>query len=160
MVLTAEQRRQSRATALAATKKAMTKAHKIHRNFVAGRPPASELRSAAEAIGLAKVLLREIQAAMIEYKLNPADSVVRIAFVTKDLSMAYARNFVPGGEASLLKDLMEQPVIMLGLLFCIVDREADPTGDDVVCGMKPFLVTKQVIGWLQDLLGATHNGLN
>lgn len=138
----------------------MTKAQKVHRNFVAGRPPASELRSAAEAIGLAKVLLREIQAAMIADKLNPADCVVRIAFVTTDLSMAFMRKFVPGEEASLLKDLMEQPVIMLGLLFGIADMEADPTGNDVVCGMKPFLMTKQVIEWLRDLLGATHDGLS
>jgi hypothetical protein len=138
----------------------MTKAQKIHRNFVAGRPPASEVRSAAEAIGLAKVLLREIQAAMIENRLNPADCAVRIAFVTTDLSMAFTRKFVLGEEVSLLKDLTEQPVIMLGLLFGIMDREADPKGDDVVCGIKPFLVTKQVIEWLQDLLGATHDGLS
>lgn len=104
----------------------------FHRNFVAGSPPASEPQSEAEAIGLAKVLVKEIWAAMVEDKLNSTDCVVRIAFLITDLSMAFTFKFVPGEEASLLKSLIEQPVIMLGLLFGIVDREADSTDDGTV----------------------------
>jgi hypothetical protein len=161
MVLTEVERKKNRGDALREMKKNMTKAQVIHRNFAAGRPPASELRTPAEVIGLAKILLRELQSAMRGAKLEPEDCGVRIAFMSTDLSMIYTRKLVLGdAEKRLRDDLTTQPVIMVGFFFGIVDRKADPDGNHVLVGVKPLLQTKNVLEAIKERLETPWVGMN
>ena len=152
--------RENRQKALQATKDAMTTAKKIHHSFVAGKPPQTELRSANDAVRAAQVLHRGLQAAMSERGLDPNDVRVAIAFCDTGLTLAVMQKFIPGQEKFVTESLADQPAIMLGLIFGIVDREEDPNGDVLWAGMKPFIFSRQVVDWLDGLIRQLTNGGN
>lgn len=153
--LSVEDRKARRATALKTTKEAMSKVERIHQAFVSGRAPASELRRPSEAVRSAALLLRELQDRMSspQYGLDPKDCAVHIAYVDTNFIGAYTRPILPGKEEQekLIEYLQGQPVIMLGVLFTLRDREADPTGHDAVVGLKAFITTQRSVDWLTDL---------
>jgi ribosomal protein L22 len=154
--------KQNRQKALQATKDAMTKAKKIQHTFIAGKKPAAELKSPGEAIRAASVLYRGLQDAMTEKGLDPQDVRVAICFCDTGLTLAVMQRFIPGpeGEKAIAESLASQPAIMLGLVFGIVDREEDAAGNVVWAGMKEFLSTKQVVGWLDGLVTQLTDGWN
>ena len=160
MVLTVDERKARRKAGV----DDMTDVQKIHRDLAGGRPPSSELRTPNEAITAARILYREIEERMtaaLKTAPRPGDWTVKIAYVTADFSYLGARTFVPGreAEAALLAKLTETPVILLGLIFGIVDKAAKDTRN-VRSGARPFLVTKQTVGWLNEILTRAHEGVN
>ncbi len=86
-----------------------------------------------------------------EYGLDPKDCAVHVAFVDSGFTGAYTRPLIPGKEPELIQYLQGQPVIMLGVLFALKDRERDPSGADAVVGIKPFMVTPRSVEWMTDL---------
>lgn len=160
MVLSAADRKARRAAGMLKAREGMTKVHEIHRQFTTGRPPTSELRTPAEAVRSARFLFAELQAAMAAKGIKDPECAVKVAYVNTDFSMAFTQPFIPGKESELLKLLTEQPVIVIGLIFVMRDKEAKSKSEQIVAGMKPFLVTKQTVGWLRDLLMQPHDGMN
>lgn len=159
MVLTETERKQRRVDGMKRKTEGMTEVEKIQREFTVGRPPVSELRTPAEAVRAASLLFAELQAAMKAHNVADPVCAVKVAYVDTDFSMTSTQVFIPGKESELLKFLTKQPVIMLGLVFVMLDPEADESKRHVL-GMKPFLVTRQVVGWLKDLITQQHSGLN
>lgn len=134
---------------------AMTTAQKIRRDLTGGRPPASELKTPLVAVTAARTLYKELESRMTAavLKPKPGDWAVNIAFVTPDLSvLGFTRLYGPGEEAGLVEMLTGR--IAIGLIFGIVDREADKKGQTIVTGSRPFLATKQTEAWLSELLPA------
>jgi hypothetical protein len=133
---------------------AMSNAAKIHAELAGGRPPASELKTASEAITAAGMLHRELQRRIAAHE--ELKGAVVIAYVDAGLTTAYTQPYISGKEADLREFFTTHPVIMLGLQFVIEDTKAERR----LVGVKPFLVTKQVIGWMRDLAdrsdGFTH----
>jgi hypothetical protein len=160
MVLTGEERKERRQQSLVKTKAAMTKAEKLHQAFSAGRPPLSEFRTPSEAVRSAVVLLRGIQGTMSDpkFSLNPDDCAVHVAYVDPSFTGAFTMPVVIGQEADLIAKLESQPVIMLGLLFALKDRERDPEGNDAVVGVRPFIVTPRTVQWMTDLRERAETG--
>ena len=157
MVLTVEERKARRKAGV----DDMTEVRKIHRDLAGGRPPSSELRTPNEAITAARILYREIEERMTKAELapKPGDWTVKIAYVSVDFSMLGTLKFVPGKESELLAQLTKTPVIILGLLFGMLDKAAKDNRN-VVAGQRPFLVTKQIVGWLSELLTRSPEGMN
>jgi len=126
----------------------MSAVQKIHRALRSG-PPSNELRTAAESVTSARVLFREIQNSMLAKGLQPeqGDWAVHVAYVSTDLSLTFTQQYVPGSEPDLLKHLTDQPVILIGLIFAMRDKDAQGA---LVVGVKPFLDTKQTSAWLRE----------
>ena len=160
MALSIEDRKERRAEALKETKAAMTKAERIHQAFVSGRAPATELRRPSEAVRSALLLLRELQNRMAEpkyaegpYAPKPEDCAVHVAYVDTNFTGAFTRPVVPGQEEKLIEYLQGQPVIMLGVLFTLRDREREAKSGvpDAVVGIKAFITTQRSVDWMTDL---------
>lgn len=160
MVLSESERRQRRLEGMQRKTAEMTTVEKIHREFTVGRPPISELRSPAEAVRAAKQLYAELQATMVARKVRNPLCAVKVVYVNTDFTIASSQVLIPGKEAELMKLLTEQPVIMIGLVFAMQDPDAKDEKNNIVAGMKPFLVTPQVVGWLKDLISQVHDGMN
>src|ERR1022692_1220634 len=158
-VLDPQTRKKNRQDALSETKKSMTKAQRVHRQFVAGNPPASEFRTPSEAIRAASVLLQGLKSAMGPTE-SEDDIRVGIAYVDTSFATATVSRYLSGQEQKLLGQLTGQPIILIGLLFAIVDRERKHNLEQdyhakeyiTVAGMRPFFVTKQVIGLLKEII--------
>jgi hypothetical protein len=157
MVLTVEERKARRKAGV----DDMSEARKITRDLMNGRPPSSELRTPTEAITAARVLYRELEERMTAAKLAPklGDWTVKIAYVSADFSILGALTFSPGKESELLAKLTKTPVIVFGLIFGVLDKAAKDARN-VIAGARPFLVTKQTVGWLNELRTRAHEGLN
>jgi hypothetical protein len=155
MVLTETERAERRREALARTRAKMTTAQKIHQQFVAGRVPQSELRSPIGAVQAGVVLLRGLQAKMTEAGLDPKDCAVHLTYVDTNFVSANTHPIELEDVQKLINFLQGQPFIMLGLIFVIADHEADKP----IAGIRPFLVTQQVVGWMRDLLATAKVGI-
>jgi hypothetical protein len=158
MILDPMVRKENRQATLAAAKENMTKAQRVHRQFVSGKPPVSEFRTPAEAIRAASVLLQGLKSAMGATE-SEDDVRVGLVYVDTSFTMAVVRRYLPDQEKRMVSELTGQPIIVIGLVFVIVDRNRkDKTTKDYISvgGMKPFFVTKQVIGWLQDVITRTN----
>ncbi|MFZ3262457.1 MAG: hypothetical protein WA172_00515 [Terriglobales bacterium] len=162
MVLTETQRKERRQAGMDKAKREMSEVEKIHRLLVNGRPPSSELRTPAEAVTAARVLYREIESQMIarDLKPKPGEWAVAVAYVSADFSLASTQHFIPGKEAELLDRLTEHPAIMLGLIFGMLDKKAKSENERVVKGVRAFLITKQTVGWLEELAKRADDGMN
>ena len=160
MVLTESERKQRRLEGMQRKTADMTTVQKIHREFTAGRPPISELRSPAEAVRAAKQLFAELYATMVARKVRDPECAVKVVYVNTDFTIASSQAYIPSEETQLLKLLTDQPVIMIGLVFVMRDPDAKDEDKKIVAGMKPFLLTPQVVGWLRDLISQAHDGMN
>jgi|SRR5579871_1632093 len=163
MALTVEERKKRRVAGIKKADQELTEAQRIRRILVNGRPPASELKTPAEAVSAARVLHRELETRMTELKPKPGDWAVSIGYVSPDFSfVGFTQPLEPsdpanpgskeGNEGELLNMLTGH--IVLGLLFAIADRGAKDTNDRIVTGVRPFLVTKQTGAWLEELEAA------
>lgn len=160
MVLTEAERKQRRRDGMARKEANMTAVEEIVRDFTVGRHPASELRTPAEAVYEARTLLAQLQAAMVREKVKDPKCGVKVAFVNTDFTVVATQPFIPGREAELLKILSEKPVLMLGLIFVLKDPDTTDDSRRFGAGMKPFLVTPEVVRWLKDLIMQAHSGIN
>jgi hypothetical protein len=150
MVISADEGKARRLAGMKRANLEMTLVEKIHRALINGRPPASELKTPLAAVTAARVLHRELESRMVAegLKPRPGDYAVSVGYVSADLSvLGFTPLFVPGEEPKLLTMLDGQ--IMLGLIFGMVDRQAE--GEHVVMGARAFLTTKQTDGWLSEL---------
>ena len=136
-------------------REAMTVAQQVAQRFSTGKPPASELRTPHEAMLAANVLLRGLQSAMTDglreknLPLQSDDDVrVGICYVDTSFATLTVTRYVPGQETQKIAELTGQPIIIIGLTFAIVDSERPDVG---IAGSKPFLDTKQVRAWLEQL---------
>jgi hypothetical protein len=148
MVLTEAERKERRQAGMAAK----SKAERIGQAFTSGKPPLPELRTPAEAVRAASVLLTGLQGTMADPKfdLSPEDCRVHVCYIDTGFTGVFSHPLVKGKEAELIDYLSGQPVLMLGLLFAIRDREKDEGNGEVV-GVRPFLVTPRIEKWLIDL---------
>jgi hypothetical protein len=120
----------------------MTKVQKISRALRSGAIK-SELRTAQDAIWMAKALDQQIKAA----GLGDNDRHVYIAYMTPDLAVLSTLPFVEGREQEILK-LLTGPgtcSIMVGLVYAMRD---DEHGGDWLFAHKPFLATPNVVAAL------------
>ena len=152
-----------RAAALRRTVENMTKAEKVQRRFSAGRPT-NELRTAQEAIWMARALKHQLHDAMKEEGLSPDDCYVHIAALTPDLSMLLTHRFVDGNEEeikALHGKVTSVCSIMVGLIFAIEEREPKAIkqfgGPHKVLGAKAFLNTKLVADALSQRILTEEN---
>jgi hypothetical protein len=132
----------------------MTFARKIHRALVNGRPPASEFKTPMAAVSAARVLYTDLERKLTAEGLKPlyGDLGVSIGYVSPDLSViGFTALYAPGSEDAIMQTLNGN--IMLGLVFGIVDPQADPDDADAryVMGNRPFVSMKQIEGWLSEL---------
>jgi hypothetical protein len=152
MGLSVEEAKARRLEGLKREQAALTAVERVHRSFVNGRPPASELRTPLAAVTAARTLHRELEARLKAEGLDPqpGDCGVSIAYVTPDLSvLGFTLLFAPGNEPDLMAHLDGN--IMLGLVFGLVDDEAGEPSARIIMGARPFITTKQVEAWLQEL---------
>lgn len=137
----------------------MTSVRRIHRAFVNGRPPASEFKTPAAAVTAARSLYSEIERKLTAAGMKPkaGELGVFIGYVPPDLSFlghtplyASGTEASPGNDAALMESLKEK--IVLGLVFGILDPEADDEENIFVIGTRPFVSMKQVDEWLSELV--------
>jgi hypothetical protein len=84
-------------------------------------------------------------------KPKPGELGVSIGYVSPDLSfIGHTILYSPGNDASLMESLNGN--IMLGLVFGIIDPQADNEEDRFVMGTRPFISMKQTDGWLSELI--------
>jgi hypothetical protein len=148
---TVEAASSNRSKALKATLSSMSKAAKIHRQFSVGRHM-NEMRTAREAIWMAKALDQQIKAEMVSEKLSPEDTSVLLCYMTPDLAILSTLPFRAGQEEKIYAELTGpgKCAIMVGLIFGIHERDpkvtakfSDPDGVWLL-GQKPFLNTDLV----------------
>jgi hypothetical protein len=134
----------------------MTRVQKISRALRSGAIK-SELRTAREAIWMAKGLDQQIQAAGVDAK----DRHVYIAYMTPDLSVLSTLPFIEGNEPSILKTLTAPGAccIMVGLVYAMRDRERE---GQWLFAPKPFLATPNVVAALNQRAEVGHEleGIN
>ena len=134
----------------------MTRVENISRALRSG-PLKSELRTAQEAIWMAKALDQQIKVAGLDAK----DRHVYVAYMTPDLSVLSTLRFVEGQEPAMLKTLTAPGAccIMVGLIFAMRDKEHD---GDWLFAHRPFLVTPNVLMALNQRIegGAGLEGIN
>ena len=149
MAMTAEERKAARAEGM----RQMTFVRKLHRALVNGRPPASEFKTPAAAVTAARVLYSDLERKLTAeaMKPKPGELGVSIGYVSPDLSfIGHTILYSPGNDASLMESLNGN--IMLGLVFGIIDPQADNEEDRFVMGTRPFISMKQTDGWLSELI--------
>ena len=147
MVSTRETKSVSRQRAAAGK---MTAAQRVQQRIASGAFK-SELRTATEAIWMAKAMDGQLREAMREAGLNPKECWVHIAFMTPDLSTLSTVRFVEGTEQQM-HDSLTGPgkcSIMVGLIFGIAERDPEKlreTGGEMgtYIGAKPLLLTERV----------------
>src|SRR5579864_5236828 len=122
MMLTPERRAENRAKALQKTVRNMTTAARVAKNFAGGRPT-NELRTAQEAIWMAKAFDRQLRDSMRANGLDPNDCRVLICYLTPDLSMLWTEPFYEWKESEIQAKLTSQCCIMAGLIYVIVERD-------------------------------------
>lgn len=149
MAMTAEERKSRRQEGMSQ----MTFVRKIHRALVNGRPPASEFKTPLAAVTAARTLYSDLERKLTAegIKPNPGEVGVCIGYVPPDLSfLGHSPLYSPGNEAAMMECLNGN--IMLGLIFGIVDPEADSEEDRLALGARPFIKMGQVDEWLSELI--------
>jgi hypothetical protein len=159
MVMSKEERRESRGRKLKEKIADMTDAGLVHRDFWSGRPALGH-RSPAEAIRLAAVSLKELQSRMAAKGLDVNDCGVWICYVDLSFTMAWKTPYTPSKEEALEKDLAGKPVVMIGLLFHIRDRKAPNPNKMILVGVKPFFADRKLVDVFRDLIDATGDTLS
>jgi hypothetical protein len=82
---------------------------------------------------------------------KPGDWAVSVAYVSVDLSaLGLTPVFAPGNEAALMTALTGN--IAFGLIFGMVDEEAEAEKDRFVIGAQPFIKMGQTDEWLSELV--------
>lgn len=131
----------------------MTAAQKVQQRIASGAFK-SELRTATEAIWMAKALDAQLRQAMMDAGLDPKDCLVHIAYMTPDLATLSTVRFTEGMEQQI-NDALVGPgkcSIMVGLIFAIGERDAEKLREAGVpkdkmatyLSAKPFLLTERV----------------
>jgi len=149
MALTVEERKARRLEGM----RQMTFIRKIHRALVNGRPPASEFKTPAAAVAAARALYSDIERKLTAegLKPNPGELGITIAYVPPDLSfLGHTPLYSPGNESALMESLNGN--IVLGLIFGILDPQAENEDDPFVIGVRPFIDMKQVDEWMNELI--------
>ena len=133
----------------------MTDAQRVQQRIASGAFK-SELRTATEAIWMAKALDQQLRDAMKLAKLEPdEDCIVHIAYMTPDLSTLSTVRFTEGKEREIHAELTGpgKCSIMAGLIFGVRERDAKkleafkqkPANSSVwLLSSKPFLSTDLV----------------
>lgn len=134
----------------------MTQVEKISRALRSGQIK-SELRTAQDAIWMAKALDQQMKSAGVDQK----DRRVYVAYMTPDLSILSTLPFREGQEQAVLKTLTAPGscCIMAGLIFAMRDKEH---GGDWLFAHKPFLYTPLVATALKQRIddGAGLEGID
>jgi len=89
--------------------------------------------------------------------LNPkeGDWGVSIAYVTPDLScLGFSLPYQSSEEQQRMAVLTGN--VLLGLVFGVVDPEANDPNEQIVMGARAFITTKQIDTWLAELLPAVR----
>ena len=129
----------------------MTAAQRVQQRIASGTFK-SELRTATEAIWMAKALDAQLRQAMKEAGLDAKDCGVYIAYMTPDLVTLSTVPFREGMEQQI-NDALVGPGkcgIMVGLIFTITERDREKLKripEDKVgtyLGAKPFLMTERI----------------
>lgn len=149
MAMTPEERNAARMTGM----RQMTFVRKLHRALVNGRPPASEFKTPTAAVTAARVLYSDLERKLSAegLKPKPGELGVIVGYVPPDLSfLGHTLLYSATNEAAMLESLNGH--IMLGLVFGILDPQANSEEDRFVIGTRPFVSTGQVDGWLSELI--------
>lgn len=149
MAMTTEERKAARMLGM----RQMTFVRKLHRALVNGRPPASEFKTPSAAVTAARVLYSDLERKLSAEGLKPqaGELGVVVGYVPPDLSfLGHTLLYSPTSESALMECLNGH--IMLGLVFGILDPEADKEEDRFAIGTRPFVDMGQVDGWLSGLV--------
>lgn len=149
MAMTTEERNAARMTGM----RQMTFVKKLHRALVNGRPPASEFKTPSAAVTAARVLYSDLERKLSAEDMKPPAGGlgVFVGYVPPDLSfLGHTLWYSPGNEAALMESLNGH--IMLGLVFGILDPQAESEEDRFVIGTRPFVNMGQVDSWLSELV--------
>jgi hypothetical protein len=163
MAMTVEERKVRRQEGMTQ----MTFVRKIHRALVNGRPPASEFKTPLAAVTAARTLYSDLERKLTAegMKPKPGELGVGIGYIPPDLSfLGHSPLYEPrtenspGNETALMACLNGN--IMLGLVFGIVDPDADSEEDRLVVGTRSFIKIGQTDEWLSELVSVMRIVMN